>query len=45
MPAFGPTHTDQEIWAITDFMLNKMNKMSPDDYSAWLKKYSEGDVK
>lgn len=45
MPAFGPTHTDKEIWAITDFLLNKMNKMSPDDYSAWLKKYSEGDVK
>jgi len=45
MPAFGPTHTDQEIWAITDFLLNKMNKMSPDDYSAWLKKYSEGDIK
>ncbi|MEP7231601.1 MAG: cytochrome c [Ginsengibacter sp.] len=29
MPAFGPTHSDQKIWAITDFLLNKMNKMSP----------------
>lgn len=40
MPAFGPTHDDQKIWAITDFLLNKMNKMSPDEYQEWKKKYS-----
>jgi len=41
MPAYGPTHTDQNIWAITDFLLNKMNKMSPEEYQAWTKKYAE----
>jgi hypothetical protein len=44
MPAFGPTHTDQKIWAITGFLLNKMNKMSPEEYQAWIKKYSEWDA-
>ena len=43
MPAFGPTHSDQKIWAITDFLLNKMNKMSPEEYQSWIKKYSEND--
>lgn len=41
MPAFGPTHNDQKIWAITDFLLNKMNKMSPEEYQVWIKKYSD----
>ena len=41
MPAYGPTHTDQKIWAMTDFLLNKMNKMSTEEYQAWIKKYSE----
>jgi len=41
MPAFGPTHTDQEIWAMTDFLLNKLNKMSAEEYQAWIHKYSE----
>jgi mono/diheme cytochrome c family protein len=41
MPAFAPTHTDKQIWAITAFMLNKMNSMSPADYQDWLKKYPE----
>jgi mono/diheme cytochrome c family protein len=40
MPAFGPTHSDQKIWAITDFLLNKMNKMSPEEYQEWKKEYS-----
>lgn len=35
MPAFGPTHDDEKIWAITDFLLNKMNKMSPAEYKEW----------
>jgi mono/diheme cytochrome c family protein len=41
MPAFGPTHSDEKIWAITDFLLNKLSKMSPDEYQLWIKKYSE----
>jgi hypothetical protein len=27
-----------------DFLLNKMNKMSPEEYQAWIKKYSEQDA-
>src|SRR5665647_363259 len=41
MPAYGPTHNDQKIWAITDFLLNKMNKLSPEEYQEWKKKYVE----
>lgn len=41
MPAFGPTHTDEQIWAITAFMVNKFNKMSPEEYQDWVKKYPE----
>ncbi len=40
MPAFGPTHNDQKIWAITDFLLNKMNKMSPEGFRDWIKEYA-----
>jgi mono/diheme cytochrome c family protein len=40
MPAFGPTHDDDKIWAITDFLLNKMNKMSPTEYKEWQQKFS-----
>lgn len=43
MPAFGPTHDDQKIWAITDFLLNKMNKMRPEEYQDWIKKYAGKD--
>ena len=39
MPAFGPTHDDEKIWAITDFLLNKMNKMSPEEYKEWQQKF------
>lgn len=35
MPAFGPTHDDEKIWAITDFLLHKMNTMSPSEYKEW----------
>ncbi|MBI4931944.1 MAG: cytochrome c [Bacteroidetes bacterium] len=45
MPAYGPTHNDKAIWAMTDFLLNKMNKMSPEEYQAWIKKYSEQEEK
>lgn len=43
MPGFGPTHDDQKIWAITEFLLNKMNKMSPEEYQNWIKKYAGQD--
>jgi mono/diheme cytochrome c family protein len=39
MPAFGPTHTDKQIWAITAFMLKKFNNLTPEDYQNWIKKY------
>lgn len=45
MPAYGPTHDDKKIWAITDFFLNKMNKMKPEEYQAWVKKYSQQEEK
>ena len=41
MPAFGPTHDDQKIWAITAFLLNKLSKMSPEEYSDWQKNMRE----
>jgi mono/diheme cytochrome c family protein len=41
MPAFGPTHSDQKIWSITDFLLNKLNKMTPEEYRQWQQKYAE----
>jgi len=41
MPAYGPTHSDKKIWEITDFLLNKMNKMSPEEYQVWIKKYTK----
>lgn len=43
MPAFGPTHDDDKIWAITAFLLNKMNKMSPEEYHNWQNEYAQGD--
>ena len=43
MPAFGPTHSDRKIWSIAAFLLDKMNKMSPEEYQLWRKKYSESD--
>lgn len=39
MPAFAPTHDDNAIWAITAFLLKKMNSMSPADYQEWIKRY------
>ena len=41
MPAYGPTYDDKKIWAMIDFFLNKMNKMKPEEYQAWIKKYSK----
>lgn len=39
MPSFAPTHSDDKIWAITTFMLKKMNTMSPFDYAAWVRSH------
>lgn len=39
MPAFGPTHDDRKIWAITAFIKNKLGNMTPEEYKAWQKKY------
>jgi mono/diheme cytochrome c family protein len=36
MPAFGVTHSDEEIWAITAF-LKRMPKLSPREYGAMVK--------
>ncbi|HYO16017.1 MAG TPA: cytochrome c [Thermoanaerobaculia bacterium] len=36
MPAFGVTHSDEEIWAITAF-LKRMPKLSPQEYGALVK--------
>ena len=38
MPAFASTHDDKAIWAITAFMLNKMNSLSPEEYREMVKK-------
>lgn len=40
MPAYGPTHNDGMIWAITAFVTQKLGKMSADDYHAWTMKYA-----
>jgi mono/diheme cytochrome c family protein len=32
MPAFGPTHTDEQIWDIVAF-LRKMHELSPEQYA------------
>jgi len=42
MPAFKPTHDDQKIWAMTAFVTQKLAKMSPEEYQAWIKKYGWG---
>ena len=43
MPAFGPTHSDAKIWAMTDFLLTKLNKMTPEEYQQWIQRYSKSD--
>lgn len=39
MPAMAPTHSDKEIWAMTAFLINKYDSMSPGEYQEWMKKY------
>ncbi len=39
MPAFGPTHSDQDIWNIVAFLKNKLTNMSPEEYKQWEQQY------
>lgn len=39
MPAFGPTHTDKEVWNIVAFLKNKLSDMSPEEYKQWHQQY------
>jgi mono/diheme cytochrome c family protein len=41
MPAYGPTHADGRIWAITAFVTGKLNKMTPMEYAEWVKKFGQ----
>jgi len=41
MPAFKPTHNDEELWAITAFITHKLPKMTPDEYRMWTNKYTQ----
>ena len=43
MPAYGPTHADERIWALTAFVTGKLNKMTPEEYIEWVKKYDSED--
>jgi mono/diheme cytochrome c family protein len=36
MPAFGPTHDDEELWAVTAFV-ERLPELSPEDYAAMLR--------
>ena len=39
MPGYGPSHSDESLWAITAFVTEKLNKMTPEEYGEWAKKY------
>jgi len=41
MPAYGPSHADERIWVVVAFVTQKLNKMTGEEYSEWLKKYAE----
>lgn len=41
MPAYKPTHTEDQIWAITAFVTHKLATMSAEEYKAWKIKYIE----
>ena len=40
MPAYGPTHSDDKIWAMAAFVSQKLATMSPDEYKSWQEKYA-----
>jgi len=39
MPAFGPTHSDEEIWGIVAF-LERLAEMTPQEYAGWEVRYA-----
>lgn len=41
MPAYKPTYTEEQLWAITAFVTHKMAKMTPEEYAAWKDKYGD----
>jgi mono/diheme cytochrome c family protein len=41
MPAFGPTHSDEEIWGIVAFV-QQLPEMSPQEYQRWIQRYGGG---
>ena len=45
MPAYGPSHNDKDLWAMTAFLSNKLGKMSEGDYKDWKEKYSDKPAK
>jgi mono/diheme cytochrome c family protein len=45
MPAYGPTLSNETIWAITSFVTQQLAKMSPEDYNVWLTRYSDNNKK
>ncbi len=38
MPAFGPTHSDHDLWGIVAF-LRQLEKMTPAEYARWQARY------
>lgn len=42
MPAFGPTHSEQEIWRVVYF-LERLPGMGPKDYARWVERYGSGE--
>lgn len=43
MPAFGRTHSDDEIWGIVSF-LQRLARMSPPEYQQWVDQYASGEA-
>lgn len=41
MPAFGPTHSDEELWGIVAF-LQAMAEMTDEEYARWEARFSAG---
>ena len=44
MPAFKPTQTDEQIWAITAFVTQKLSKMTANEYKNWKSSYAINNV-
>lgn len=40
MPAFKPTHSDEQIWPIIAFVTQKLPKMTADEYKNWKARYT-----